>query len=260
MNRAGKYIVHQLTAWNTTGENIHSPYLFDIVRHLFYRNDTRFYCWHEIENCRRQMKQSEQILDVVDYGTGTSGLRRVKDIARGSLESPKCGQLLFRLLVHLGNRVQRPLEIVELGTSLGITTAYLAMADSRNRVTTYEGSSAILDVARNNWRQLGIRNIEAHCGNIDNILGTHAYMCIDMAYMDANHTYEATMRYWEALAALAGEKSVYVVDDIHHSPEMERAWTEIQNREEVTTTMDFFHFGLVFFDRHYLKKHYKMRL
>ena len=56
------------------------------------------------------------------------------------------------------------------------------------------------------------------------------------------------------------EKSVIVVDDIHHSAEMERAWREICADERVTSTMDLYQMGLVFFDKHYWKRHYVMKL
>ncbi len=83
---------------------------------------------------------------------------------------------------------------------------------------------------------------------------------MDFVYMDANHTYEATMRYWQALLPLAHEKTVFVLDDIHHSQEMEQAWEAIKADEKVSSTIDFFHFGLAFVDPHYIKRHYKMRL
>ena len=51
-----------------------------------------------------------------------------------------------------------------------------------------------------------------------------------------------------------------VVDDIHHSEEMERAWKEICGDERVTSTMDLYQMGLVFFDKHYWRRNYKMRL
>ena len=82
---------------------------------------------------------------------------------------------------------------------------------------------------------------------------------IDIVYIDANHTYDATLRYYEALQSRSHDKTIIVIDDIHHNPEMERAWQTIQRRDEVTTTMDFFDFGLVFFDPHYLRKNYRLR-
>ena len=62
------------------------------------------------------------------------------------------------------------------------------------------------------------------------------------------------------MAEKVHEKSVVVVDDIHHSEEMEDAWKRICADERVTSTMDLYQMGLVFFDKHYWRRNYKMRL
>lgn len=43
---------HNLTAWNTRGEAIHSPYLFCLVR--FNLHDGEFYCWRNLRPTRRE--------------------------------------------------------------------------------------------------------------------------------------------------------------------------------------------------------------
>ena len=262
--RIWAYLRHVLTAWNTTGEGIHSPYLFEIVRFIM-RDENSFYCFSDIERRREYLKSRTDEVDVLDFGSkgspeGTLVRRRINEIAKGHLESAKVGQLLFRLVHFSGHSVRRPLHIVELGTSLGVTTAYLASADSRNRVMTFEGSGELLRVAKEGWRILGLENIECREGNIDDTLYDYAREDWDLAYVDANHTYEATRRYVEHLLPLMTEKGVIAVDDIHYSPEMERAWEELKRDARVTTSMDLYHIGLLFVDPHYLKRHYKIRI
>jgi predicted O-methyltransferase YrrM len=160
----------------------------------------------------------------------------------------------------MGENEKRPLEILELGTSLGVTTAYLAAADSRNRVVTLEGSGEILKVAKGLWKALKLENIEWKEGNIDDTLFICAREKIDLAFVDANHTYEATMRYVNFLLPRMREKGIIVLDDIHYSGQMERAWQELRNDSRITTSMDLYHVGLLFFDPHYLKRNYIIRL
>ena len=264
IHQIAAYIRHCLTAWNTTGEAIHSPYLFHLVRFIL-RDRNPYYCFADIERRREQLMLCEDTLDVVDFGSkgspeGKYIERRVCDISRNQLERPEIGQLLFRLAVAMRESEKRDLEILELGTSLGITTAYLASADSRNRVMTLEGSEAVLKVAQGVWRALRLENIEWQDGNIDDTLFIHAREKLDIAYVDANHTYAATKRYVNYLLPRMQEKGVIVLDDIHYSEEMERAWQELQADERVTTTMDLYHVGLLFTDPHYLKRHYRIRL
>ena len=268
------YIRHCLTAWNTTGEGIHSPYLFAIVR-LIMRDENSYYCFADIERRREMLLACEDTLDVVDFGSqgspeGTHVSRQVCDIAKNHLERPKVAQLLFRLVLFMQQNEKRPLQIMELGTSLGITTSYLAAADSRNNVVTFEGSEAVLHVAQGIWKTLKLENIEWQQGNIDDTLIYYIYSkqttndkrqsTIDIAYIDANHTYEATKRYTDYLLPLISTNGMLILDDIHYSEEMERAWNELKADERVTTTMDLYHIGIAFINPCFLKRHYRIRI
>ena len=295
--RIKSWIKHQLTARNTGGHGIHSPYLFEWVR-LVMADKNSYYAWGKIEECRERMLADKREVVFVDYGSGAkSGVgslergdkRKVCDIAKGSLARKKYAQMLSRLVNWLGRSLSTfhsetvhgtsvvgsparegsgdgqlavgdGLTIVELGTSLGVTTAYMAAVDSRNKVVTYEGCPAVAEIAKENWKMLGINNIECVVGDInveelDKELGR-----VDVAFVDANHTYASTRAYVNILLKKMHAKSVLVVDDIHHSAEMERAWQEICADERVTSTMDLYQMGLVFFDKHYWKRHYVMKL
>ena len=287
--RAKSWLRHQLTAWNTGGEGVHSPYLFEWVR-MVMMDKNAYYIWGEIERCREKMLRDERELEFVDYGSAIKSrslengsktacrlefrdMRRVCDIARRSLAKRKYAQMLSRLVNWLGasHRLEsgsgtayslefRGLTIVELGTSLGVTTAYMAAMDSRNRVVTFEGCEAVADVAKENWKALNINNIECRVGEIDAEQLARDIEHLDVAFIDANHTYVSTCEYFDVLAGKVREKSVIVVDDIHYSEEMEKAWKAICADERVTSTIDLYQMGLVFFDKHYWKRHYTMRL
>ena len=287
--RVSSWLKHQLTARNTGGHGVHSPYLFEWVRMVMSDKNT-YYVWDEIEEIRQEMLKDTRELEFVDYGSGgplptspskgrSANMRRVCDIAKGSLARRKEAQLLARLVGWLGRPLltspsrggigdeasedRKGLMIVELGTSLGVTTAYLAAMDSRNKVVTYEGCPAVAEVARANWEKLGLNNIACVVGEItvDSLqLAVDSLSGIDVAFIDANHTCEATLTYFNALASRVHEKSVVVVDDIHYNEDMEKAWKAICADERVTTTMDLYRMGLVFFDKHYWRKHYKMRI
>lgn len=282
IHRSLSYLRHGLTAWNTTGEGIHSPYLFELVRFIL-RDRNSYYCFADIERRRELLLACVDEIEVLDYGSqgspeGKTVRRRVCDIARTHLESPRVAQTLFRLANWMSTRAQRPLAILELGTSFGITTAYLAASGSRNRVVTMEGSHEVLKIAQGVWRALKMENIEWREGPIDNTLATgdsllnnyaHAGETasspslperLDIAYIDANHTCDATMRYAQRLMPLLVEKGVLIIDDIHYSEPMERAWNELKNDPRVTTSMDLYHVGMLFVDPHYLKRHYTIKL
>lgn len=255
------YAKYLLTSWNTGGEGIHSPYLFYIVRMLLCDRNS-YYSWGRIEQRRLAMLNAPKPVNTQDFGTGESGRKMVNRIAKVELEKAHNAQIFFRLVSFLGHDRNEPLEIVELGTSLGITTAYLAMADSRNVVYTYEGSLETLAVAKQNWTKLGVENIRAVEGNIDDTLYNYARAKkkVDFAFLDANHQSKATWAYFSELVKWKHDKSIFVIDDIHYSRDMESVWKKIKGCDFVSSTMDCFDFGIVFFDPHYLKRNYILRV
>ena len=268
--RAKSWLKFRLTAWNTGGEGVHSPYLFEWVR-MVMMDKNSFYIWGDIERCREKMLQDGRVLRFEDFGSGAKEKgevteRRVSDLAKNSLTGKRYAQMLSRLVNWLGQKRERKdgLVIVELGTSLGITTAYLAAMDSKNKVVSYEGCEAVANVAKDNWKSLNIKNIECRVGEItaDSLQMAVDRMSeqVDVAFIDANHTYASTCKYFDVLAGKVHEKSVIVVDDIHHSKEMEQAWKAICADARVTSTIDLYQMGLVFFDKHYWRRNYKMRL
>ena len=264
--RVGSYLRHCLTARHTGGHGIHSPYLFEWVR-MVLSDENSYYAWGEIEKVRAKMLVDEREVSFVDYGAGrphptfpTKGrgrdYRRICDIAKGSLAKKKYAQMLARLVNWLGDG----LTIVELGTSLGVTTAYMAAMDKRNKVITYEGCPAVAEIAKENWEALGLKNIDCRVGEITAGILDRDLERVDVAFIDANHTYAGTRAYFNVLAEKVHRKSVMIVDDIHYNKEMEQAWREICADERVTSTMDLYQMGLVFFDKDYWKRDYRIKV
>jgi predicted O-methyltransferase YrrM len=242
-----KYLRYYFNASNGRGHGIHSPFVYDFVRQVL-MDKRMFYAYPPIEALRQSLLQDNRQLEIRDFGAGsrqyTNSVRRVKDIARSSLKSAKFGQLLFRMVNHYA-----PLQVLELGTSLGITTAYLASASPLARITTMEGAPAIAATAQANFEALGLSNINLVEGNFDDTLpGVLGNMeNIDMVFIDGNHRYAPTVAYFEQILPCMRESGFIVFDDIHWSSEMEAAWNKIQQHPAVTLTIDLFFIGIVFF-------------
>lgn len=226
-----------------------STFVDDFKRQVI--RDTKPYeTYAEVEAIRTQLLQDHRMIEVRDFGLTSKGMyyqRAVEDIAGAALKSFKYAALLFRIV-----QLMKPKQILELGTSLGLTTAYLAKGNPDAVVLTIEGSPGTLAVAQENWKKLGIDSIEGHCGNIDEILPELLKKSEgpDMVFFDGNHRYEATINYFElCLAAASGSSSTcFVFDDIHWSAGMNKAWQEIKRHPRVSHTIDLFAIGLVFFD------------
>ena len=242
-----KYLRYYFTAANGKGHGVHSPFVFNLITKVL--NDrTNYPAYKEVETQRSFLLGNETIITVEDFGAGsTKGLtkqRVVQQIAATSLKPKKYAQLLYRLVNYF-----QPKQILELGTSLGITSAYLAKANPSAAVITMEGSAAVATIAQQQFDTLQLKNIAVVTGNFDEILQPlidNTQQAFDFVFIDGNHRKEPTLRYFEQLLAKANNDTVFVFDDIHWSAEMEEAWVQLKQHPQVTLTVDLFFIGLVF--------------
>jgi predicted O-methyltransferase YrrM len=240
------YLRYWLRSGNAHG--LHSPFVYRLYTTVIC-HDGEFGAYARIEERRRALLKSNKIITVKDFGAGSQvaggAQRRVRAIARHAAKPPRLAQLLFRLINHF-----QPATVLELGTSLGLTTAYLAAASSRSQIITFEGCPNTADMARETFEKLDLKNVRLVEGNLDQTLPAklaELTQPVDFVFFDGNHRYEPTLRYFEQCLAKAHEDSVFVLDDIHWSAEMERAWEAIKANPAVTVTVDLFYVGLVFF-------------
>ena len=249
-----KYLKHILTARHSYGFGIHSPFIFRYVRNVVYEK-SEYYAFGAIEKLRKELHNNTDVIQVTDFGTGESKPRKIAEIARKSLKRAKSAQLLYRTVNFV-----KPETILELGTSLGITTCYLAAYSEKCQCTTIEGCPEIARIAENNFKELKYNNITLLNGEIDKILPDflRATDKLDFVFIDANHTSEALISYFNQCVTKTGPNSVFVADDIHWSDDMETGWKYIQNHPSVKTTIDVFDMGIVFFNADLNKQHYRL--
>ena len=255
-----KYLHYYFIASNGKGHGMHSPFVFDFITKLL--NDKTVYPEYErVEALRDQLLNDSTVLEVEDFGAGSAvdkkNKRSILSIAKNAAKPKKFGQLLFRMVKYY-----QPATILELGTSLGITSSYLSLAKPDARLITMEGSKEIAEVAKRNLINLEIGNIDIVEGNFDNTLSSvvRGLSSVDFAFIDGNHRKEPTERYFKELLAKTNNDSILVFDDIHWSSEMEAAWGAIKKGVSVTCSIDLFFIGMVFFRKEFKEKqHFVIR-
>ena len=242
-----KYIRYYRTASNSKGHGMHSPFVFDFILHVL-NNGKRYTAPPEIEKLRKEYLADKTVLEIEDLGAGSriqsKRQKQVAKLAQTALKPKKYAQVLYRLIKHY-----QPKTIIELGTSLGITTAYLAAANPKANVITIEGSSSVMNVAKSGFKKLNLDHILALTGHFDQVLPTvlGQFATVDLVYIDGNHRYQPTINYFLQCLAKSGNDTILVFDDIHWSEEMEKAWEEIKAHPSVQYTIDIFFLGFVFF-------------
>ena len=242
-----KLFNYKLFAKHKGGHGIHSPFVFDLITSLI-EHDGEFYNYRIIENLRAYLLADKRIIEVCDCGAGSkvfkTKFRKISQIARHSAISHKHGKLLFRLV----NRFKAN-TILELGTSLGISTLYLAFANRNAKVITIEACKETSNIAREIFKKAELKNIVQINGLFENTLlkTLQDEQSIDFVFFDGNHTFEATMSYFETCLPFVHNQTVFVFDDIHWSIQMENAWKQIIKHPKITASIDLFFMGIAFF-------------
>lgn len=260
MHQLTHFIKHYLSA-TRKGHNVHSPWAFTLCEEVFYNNSS-FYDFEQLKKIRKDLLKDETELSVEDFGAGSKtfkgNTRKVKDIAAMGISTARQSELLYKLVNFLNART-----VIELGTSLGLNTLYLSKANRNAKIYTIEGSSALHDFAEKLALENEISNSKFIRGKFDEELPKllSEISTIDLLYIDGNHTYEATLKYFHMALAKSINDSVFVFDDIYWSAGMTKAWEEIKNDPKVTLSIDAFYFGLVFFKQEIKEKvHIKIKV
>lgn len=255
-----KYLNFLLLASNPQGHGVHSPFVFD-----FLKNVLQDKAWYEEYACwtawRKSMSATKTKLSVTGIGAGSrSGNytdRSVSSIVKTAAKSPATAKLFFRMA-----RYYKPETILELGTSLGLSTAFFSLACPTASIYTIEGVKSIAELAKQNFTAWNCFNVQLKFGNLDQVLIEllKQVKSPDLVFMDGNHQEEATKRYFLELLPFISNNTIIIVDDIRWSRGMENAWSFIQSQEQVRMTLDFFHFGIVLFRPSFLaKSHFRIR-
>lgn len=257
---AKKYLHYYITASNGKGHGTHSPFVFNFIK--FVLNDRKTYPFYEkAELLRNKLLSNTGEIAVQDFGAGSTIIktnkRRICDIAASSLKPKKYSRLLFRMVNYYNIR-----HVLELGTSFGITTVYLGSVKHERVVTTMEGAENIAAIAKANFNELHLHNIQLITGDFENTLPDFLKKqhTLDFVFADGNHRKEPTIRYFEQILTRSHADTIIVFDDIHWSREMEEAWNKIKNHEKVTLTIDLFFIGIVFLKKDFKEKqHFTIR-
>jgi len=182
--------------------SLQSPTAFKIYDELIRHKKKSHY--PHIEKIRHDLMQNEAILPIRDLGAGSQKLKRsdrkVKEVVRYST-SKKTHNLLYQYFLSL-----TPARVcIELGTGVGINAAYLAEF-TKGTLYTIEGDEGLHSLAVGHLHRR--KNVTPLFGNINEILPRilEKNPIIDFALIDANHTYRATVDYFNMLFSYWGRQ------------------------------------------------------
>lgn len=256
---AYQYLKYFFTSVGPHG--VHSPFVYALLT-LVIKDKKQYPAYKQVEGLRKNLLKNNSELVLEDFGAGSKNgkeyKRTIAKIAKTSAKPSKYAKLLYRLCQY-----HKPKYMLELGTSLGVSTAYQALgAGADCTFISLEGSAQVAQQAQHNFKSLDIENnIQVGVGNFDETLDSYLkqFTQLDYVFFDGNHRYKPTVDYFEKCLPLAHENTLFVFDDIRWSDEMEKAWEEIKQHPKVTLTIDLFFIGLVYFKNGQAKQHFQLR-
>lgn len=227
-----------------TDNDIVNQFVVNVIKKSKRLHDKEFL---KIKVQRQKFLKDKTTIKVEDYGAKGNGeikLKKISGITETSASSLKKVRFLYSLVKYY-----KPASILELGTSVGLSAASMALATPDTKIVTVEGSEAIANLADGLFAELQINNVEIHVSTFDAIL----YDLLPrlsrphIIFIDGNHTKDATIRYFEAVLHVADESSIVVFDDIYWSPGMKAAWDNITKHEASKVCINLYDVGIVFF-------------
>ncbi|MBN2482235.1 MAG: class I SAM-dependent methyltransferase [Bacteroidales bacterium] len=256
--RVLNYIRYVIVARNPSCGRIRSQSILEFVRNTFV--DKEFHTDYALIHQERQKLLKKKILIPVSiYGAGPHGYvktRTLRDVVKRSSVSEKHGRLLYRI-----SKYYKPEVVVELGTSTGLSTLYLALGHPDAQMITIEGNPMLCGIASGIFKAVAQDRIE-----LMNITFEEALSLLDnqpmeraLIFIDGNHTYEATRKYFDYFIGRAAEPFMMILHDINWSCEMTRIWNEIKSDPKVKTTIDLYYLGIVCNFKHFMKQNFVLR-
>jgi predicted O-methyltransferase YrrM len=256
---AQEYLFYKLTAKSTEGHGIHSPFVYHFVKDVIrdYGLDANLQL---IEKFRQELQNSQNFVGFSSHGAGSikgSRAYTLGKLIRTSSIKPKLGAFLYRLCKWLDAKT-----ILEIGTSIGISTLYFAKACPQAKIITLEGDRQRAYFAKKTFDAMDCKNVELHQGDFDFSLFKiiDKQPKIDLVLFDGNHKPEPTLKYFKLCSELKHENSVFVFDDIRWSKEMYKTWQIISDHKSVSISFDLFNFGVILFRKGIPKQHFTINL
>jgi predicted O-methyltransferase YrrM len=237
----------QLIRWYLRARSayrVHSPLLYAFCREVL-DDRRRFHAFDQMDELRHHLLRDGRTIEQEDHGAGgertSIRTRTVADVLRQSCSDPARGEFLFRTAMWW-----QPDLILEFGTALGISTAYLAAADSRRPVITVDASVGMLTIARENWQRLQLNGIEAIHGRFDEVWPQLPDLRGKrlLFYLDGDHRADRVSALLRAFAARADAPSIVLLDDIRWSADMYRGWQRHFDMPPEGAWIDLFQYGM----------------
>lgn len=247
-------------AKHARGYGIHSTFVYGLIRGVLMESgrNTSYYSW--IRTMQKALYGNKKALLTDSRGSGSKSLKVRSKTAGKLAKTSGLPQKYIRLLINLTHYLKVQ-QVLELGTCCGLTSACIAKGNKNLFVHTIEGNEERYQLALGMFSKWRVENVVAEHDDFARAIARFRQSGerFDMVFIDGDHDFDPTMKYFEQSLKILNSGGIIVVDDIYWSPSMNRAWQAIQAHAATTITIDLYRLGLVFIGRQQAKQHFRVR-
>ncbi|MBK8956140.1 MAG: class I SAM-dependent methyltransferase [Saprospiraceae bacterium] len=220
---------------------IHAPYLSNFILTAFDTNRL-FYDFRIIEHYRRTLLLNQNLIPQNTHGDlhGQTG-NKIAQLAKKSTGSQDYYECLYRICSFF-----KPKKILELGSCLGLSGLTLALGNREAEITTVEGNAFLANFCRETFETTLPGKINVINSSFAEFLKNNPRGGFDMVLIDGDHSYKPTLEYVKSIFHSTADNAVIIIDDIHWSPDMFKAWNEIINWPEIHCSLETYRLGFLF--------------
>lgn len=236
---------------------LHSPFLFQFYLEVLEKPRTKGkYSKKLIEQIRSKNTFLENVSIGAKSRTDIKNKNKASNLQQLISVRPKYGKVLTYLSEYVNAEY-----VLELGSGLGVSAAYLAEAEGVSRIVSVDGNEQFVAFNQFNFKELEIPKVSFTKGLIEDKLaeGFEELPRVDLIFVDGNHTKEGTLANFVLLKQYLHDNTVVVFDDIYWSKGMQEAWDIIRKDETFSISVDLFQFGILFRRKeHKEKEHFTL--
>lgn len=237
------------------GYGVHSPFVFNLITKVI-EERCSYYSFNDIELIRKQLLFRDEVIPCPDRRRRRKGQMRnckIGDIVAREAIKPKHGALLFRLANYF-----KPQNILQVGTSVGLSTLYLTSYATELRCIALEECPELASVARITFEKAARNPVDLRTGDYRELLSgaLNELGMVDFVFFNALSEQQNNAWLFNECMKQAHDGSVFVFEGIKTSRKMRELWEYIGGHPDVTVTVDLYSMGIVFFNKKLHKRNY----
>lgn len=231
---------------------MHAPYMYDLLQFI-YDQDRNYYDFIKIHEASKYLETNYNLIVETEFSkTHQQAGLNIATMYKKSGHSLLAYERLYRLVTFIKSK-----NSLELGASVGMSGLSIALANKYGTHTSVEGNRTLAESTNSLFKNYELNS--AHCvhARFDEFLVSKSKSSLfDFVFIDGDHRYQALLDNFNKLVTMLTEDAVILIDDIHWSEEMHKAWIELSRHPSIHCSLEMMRWGMLFKSKKLTKGHF----